>query len=647
MSQMPETPQYGDTITFDLETCDPAINSGSCSNVAAGGYVFLAGIKVNAGTSYCLPWDEDTREWLRQAFRTGCRWIGANLKYDLRWLLQTGVLQPQYTKTNQFSDVLLYAALLDETQMPQFYSLDKQAKHYGMQGKPVEALLEAAKAAGIKATEKTVRGQLHLLPADIVKDYLRYDLETTYAVYQQQLPLLAEERLEKVKDLEDRLIPVLAMMEHRGTKVDLKAAELLYEQVYKHIDERKERLKQANGGTEVCLNASKNLTNFLLERGHQLPKTAKGNDSTAEGVLKELSTIDPLVGDILVARKAEKIAKDFCKGAIIESNIGGRIHPNINQLISFNEGADKGAGTKSGRLSYGRPNLQQVPKRDKLEFDETGGLGTAMRRIFIAEEGHKYMSADFSAQEPRWIVHWAETWGIPGAKKVGDAYRNNPAVSSHDIVAEKISAEMPYKQKRDVAKIINLGKGYEMGPAKLAQELIKAGIDPKQAPLLIQMYEEEFPHVSGASRSAMAFAEKAGYVRTWSGRKLRFNLWEPVDRSGPALQYNVAQAKYVYGSPRVPIRRSGTYRGFNRVVQGSSADQTKLSMVTLWYDFNILPTLQVHDELDDAAGTGDKVKIYKEVMEHCIELTVPNLTEIKLGPNWADGEIYEARTCTV
>lgn len=642
--------------TIDLETCDPNLTTlGTDAHCRRwGSYVFMLQLfNMDTNEASIYHWDATSRAMLRELFDEGHHWVGFNLKYDLNWLLSEEVLLPHHTSNNHFHDAQVYAALLDETQLPSYYSLDGQCRKYGLPTKPKEMLVNAAKASGIVCNEKTVLSHLHRLPFGIVAEYGMHDIIQTAAVYRAQMPELQKARLLEchngmpmsVVELEDKLLPVLAMMERQGVPVNVLAAEELHSAAYRHIEEVKGKVQIANGGVEVNFNPSKSFTDFILGRGHKLPLTPKSKAerptySTAEEVLRELADSDPLIADIMTTRKAEKIAKDFCKGAIIDRHHNGRLHCNYNQIVSpYDEAGKKAKGARSGRLSSSNPNLQQVPKKDSVEYEDIGGLGTAMRRIFIAEEGCQYMSADFAAQEPRWIVHWAETWNRRGAKEVGDEYRKDPTTSSHNIVMKFAKVDKP------TAKIINLGKGYEMGIKKLILNLIKAGHDPGRAQEILEEFEARFPHVSASSALAKEVAEKNGYVRTVFGRLANFSLWEAIGNYKlPPLPYEEARERYVLSNTtRYPIRRHKTYRAFNRVVQGSAADQTKYCMVVLWYQHGILPSLQVHDELDDAKiarGDNSTVAIYKEVMENCIKLTVPNLAEVTLGPNWADGEVW-------
>lgn len=619
-------------VAIDLETRDDRLTQGlgtGCWYRTNGEHIFMAGINDTEPKTY--RWDGETRAILKRELDRGREWVGANLKYDLNWLLSEGVLEPRHLHNNTFHDVLLYAALLDETQDWQYYSLDGQCEHYDLPTKPIEPLMEAA---GEKTKKKTM-AKLWQLPEKLVAEYLIHDITVPKQVLAIQMEQLKEEKLERVAEMETKLLPVLCLMEQKGVPVDSEEAQKLGEKIGRYVDEQKEHLRRMNNGHEVPLVKSNALVSFVENvLGHTLPKTEKGNAKLDATVLKTLSAVDDTAGIILTARKAEKVQTTFCRDVVEKYAQNGRIHANINQLVGADEDKKGTRGVKYGRFSYSQPNLQQIPKRDSVELAEIGGLGSAMRRLFIAEEGRQFMSADFAAQEPRWIVHWAEVFGLPSAKRVGDMYRADPTISSHDIVAEALTIpNMEYKQKRSIAKTINLGKGYEMGKATLIENLIAAGAPTDQADYILDMYEANFPHVKQASRSAMQFAKDKGFVRTYLGRKSRFVWYVPAHQKGKPMRYE--QAKRFYTEERsLVIEPMKTYTAFNRIVQGSSGDQSKMAIVELFYTHGIIPSLQIHDELCDADADEEIATIYKHVMENVIQLTVPNLVEIELGGDW-------------
>ena len=159
---------------------------------------------------------------------------------------------------------------------------------------------------------------------------------------------------------------------------------------------------------------------------------------TYRGVLK--ARISKLYGgDVTIAkaRKLNKARTTFIEKMISEHAVEGRIHAEAHPLRN-----DAG-GTVSGRFSYSNPNLQQVPARDPE-------LGNLIRSIFVPEEGCQWGVFDYSQQEPRLTVHYANEMSLRGAQEAVQQYTENNA-DFHQIVADM--ANIPRKQ----AKTINLG----------------------------------------------------------------------------------------------------------------------------------------------------------------------------------------------
>jgi DNA polymerase I-like protein with 3'-5' exonuclease and polymerase domains len=263
------------------------------------------------------------------------------------------------------------------------------------------------------------------------------------------------------------------------------------------------------------------------------------------------------------------------------------------------------------------PNLQQVPARNK-EF------GPLIRSLFIPEQGYKWGSFDYSQQEPRMTVHYASSIGngYEGSNELVSAYHKASA-DFHQTVADLVGIE------RTQAKTIGLGLMYGMGKNRLATSL---GVSKEEANLLISKYNRKVPFVRMLSDRCMQTANEKGVIRTKKGRKCRFDRWEPKDFGlYTAETFENAVAKY----GRDNIKRAFTYKALNRLIQGSSADQTKQAMLAC-HEAGYLPILQLHDELCfNIMSMADAARI-KKTMENCIEFKVPFVVDTNLGESWGD-----------
>tara|TARA_R100000081_G_scaffold86169_1_gene55688 strand:- start:5 stop:643 length:639 start_codon:yes stop_codon:yes gene_type:complete len=207
---------------------------------------------------------------------------------------------------------------------------------------------------------------------------------------------------------------------------------------------------------------------------------------------------------------------------------------------------------------------------------------------------------------------------------VVEAFKD-PSTDFHQQIADM--AEIPRKQ----AKTINLGLSYGMGIKKLSGEL-KMELD--DAKVLFNKYHARVPFVKELIDIATQRAEKYGFIRTIMGRKCRFNLYVPTEW-GVFRPLPKEEAEQQYGTGFNQIKRAGTFRALNRLIQGSAADQTKKSMVDLASE-GLLPLIQIHDELDFSVGSEKEQKKIIEIMENSVNLNVPSKVDLSLGNNWGE-----------
>jgi DNA polymerase I-like protein with 3'-5' exonuclease and polymerase domains len=367
-------------------------------------------------------------------------------------------------------------------------------------------------------------------------------------------------------------------------------------------------------------------------------KTPTGEPSFTKGFLANHP--HPLVQTIAEARKINKVRTTFID-SIIKYEHKGRIHADINQIRS-----DDG-GTVTGRFSYHNPNLQQIPARDP----ETGPL---LRSLFIPEEGCTWGTFDYSQQEPRLVAHYALKFSLPSVNAIADSYENDPSTDFHKIVAEM--ASIPRSQ----AKTINLGLFYGMGKTKLQGEL---GVSKEKSEELFAKYHGQAPFVKQLMNKVMNAAQNRGQIKTLLGRRCRFPKYEPILRGadwgtfvpaeddermkelqemGPHqkdFEGNIIKDKD--GKPKKnywhnnPTRRAFTYKALNKLIQGSAADMTKKAMVDL-YKEGLIGHIQIHDELDFSIESESQADKIKQIMEHAVELEVPNKVDYESGPNWGE-----------
>ena len=210
---------------------------------------------------------------------------------------------------------------------------------------------------------------------------------------------------------------------------------------------------------------------------------------------------------------------------------------------------------------------------------------------------------------------------------MAEAYRNDPNIDFHQMVADMAGI------KRKAAKTIGLGLMYGMGKQKLANSL---DLPLDEAAELIGTFHAKVPFLRGTIDAVMRRIEhpaSGGSIRTLLGRKCRFPLWEPVEYGiNKALPREQAVVEY---GPR--IKRAMTYKGLNRLIQGSAADQTKAAMVAL-HKAGMRLLLQVHDEIAISVDGRETADHASRIMQEAVSLEVPSRVDVEVGPSWGEAK---------
>ena len=435
-------------------------------------------------------------------------------------------------------------------------------------------------------------------------DYAADDADITLRLWQMLRPRLALEGVASVYErLERPLIPVLAAMENRGITVNPSILARMSNDFATRMEALQTEIHEL-AGEPFNIASPKQLGEILFDKmGLQGGKKSKtGAYSTSADILEDLAAegVD-VAARVLDWRQLAKLKSTYAD-ALVDSILPetGRVHTSFSMV-----------GASTGRLSSSDPNVQNIPIRT--------AEGRQIRTAFVAAEGKKLISADYSQIELRLVAH------VAGEESMIDAFRNG--VDIHARTASEVFG-IPLDQMdgetRRRAKAINFGIIYGISGFGLARQL---GIRQGEARDYINAYFENFPGIRGYMDKIKMEAREAGHVETLFGRRIHIG---GITASNPA-QRGFAERQAI-----------------NAPIQGSAADIIKRAMIRL-------PTaleqagiaadmlLQVHDELIfevDADIADAAVEVIRTVMESAaspvLELAVPLVAEAGIADSWAE-----------
>jgi DNA polymerase I-like protein with 3'-5' exonuclease and polymerase domains len=622
-----ELPSWKDArrVSIDLETRDELLTKMGPGCRRKGNYVVGIGFAIEDGPEHYLPirhdggdnCDFDAWQYVQDQIRDfGGVIVGNGVEYELDWLCQPGgeggpsidVEHPILKK--RIMDVQHADVMINE--LHDRYNLEVLCQRHGLPGKDETHLRQVA--AIYRADPKL---DLWRFRGRDVAQYCMVDARRPLQLLRRQEQLIEEEGVQSIWELEQQVTPIVVKMRRRGLRVDPDKLE--------HIEQRsleveKECLEKVRHATGVSIDVgdvwrADVLAHALRAAGHDVPKTASGaHDSVDKIVLKKCGQLGEW---ITRARGWSKLRTTFAKQVrdhmVDHGAEGWRVHCTFNQLRA-NADEEGGKGVRYGRFSSTDFNIQAQPVRD----DEYGDL---WRSVYVADFGKEWVCSDWSQQEPRIGVHYAELLGLPGAKEFADAYRANPRLDIHQKLAD-LSGIV-----RKIVKNYVNGRLYGMGDAKLCRSIDKPTewrtvrgeqreVPGPEGQEIIDQFDQFAPWVRGLVRAAARQAEKVGHVWTILRRKCRF------------LQMG---GKY-----------DRTHKAFSRVGQGGAADQMKATLVEA--DKADIPVqASIHDEFD-YSETRDKIgRERRDHLKHLqltvVQFSVPMLVDQEIGESW--GELHK------
>ncbi|MEC8996330.1 MAG: DNA polymerase, partial [Pseudomonadota bacterium] len=429
-------------------------------------------------------------------------------------------------------------------------------------------------------------------------DYACEDADVTFRLYSFFNEKIDDDKQKKLyREVERPLVGVIARIENNGVLLDKKNLQSQNKNL-KNKSQKIEKDIYKLAGKEFNIGSPKQLQEIFFDT-LGIPiirKTPKGQPSTSEDVLQELSQNYEIAKLVLQFRNLMKLINTYTDrlGQQI-NNKTGRLHTSYHQAVTI-----------TGRLSSSDPNLQNIPIRS----DD----GKKIRSAFIAEKKCKIVSADYSQIELRVMAHLSKD------KNLTKNFLNNEDV--HASTAKEIFNidSKPDDEQRRYAKTINFGLIYGISSFGLAKQL---GIDNNSAKQYIETYFQKYSGVRKFMELCKKETKKSGFIRTILGRKIFI----------PNIKHTNFQ-----------IRSAAERTAINAPIQGTAADIIKIAMIDIdtWIQKSKCPVkiiMQVHDELVfeiQENFVDEAVEKINEIMSNPLKLSVPLLVEVGVNENWGD-----------
>ncbi len=510
--------------------------------------------------------------------------IGQNLKYDAKMLARHGIRVAGFDDTMLMS-YAMHAGLHG-------HGMDTLSEQYlGHIPIPIKQLLGSGKA----------QVTFDRVPVEEATKYAAEDADVTLRLWQSFRPALHEARVTTVYETMERpLMPVLAEMEMAGIKVDRDALSRMSNAFSQKMAALEAEIHEL-AGESFNVGSPKQLGEILFDKmslaGGKKGKT--GAYATGADVLEDLAAEGhDLPARVLDWRQISKLKSTYTDA------LQGHIHPDTGRVHT----SYVMTGAVTGRLASTDPNLQNIPVRTEE--------GRRIRSAFIAAEGHKLVSLDYSQIELRILAHIAD---IPALKQAFSDGVDIHAMTASEMFGVPLDQMTP--EIRRQAKAINFGVIYGISGFGLARNL---RIPRDQAQAFIDTYFQRFPGIREYMDSTIAFAREHGHVATLFGRRIHT---PEINAKGPTAGF---------------ARRAA----INAPIQGTAADIIRRAMIRVPQAIEKLPArmlLTVHDELVFEVEEGaveDTIAAVRQVMEHAAEpvlkLSVPLTVDGGQGATWAE-----------
>lgn len=627
-------------VAVDIETYDPNLHThgdGSCRESGTvdddKSCILCVGTYDGEKAKAYIPFTEEWKELEEILADENTDKIFHNGIYDLSWL----VCGYDCVVKGNCHDTMTRMAYINEYAD---LGLDDCCKYFKIQGKNKADTIEAwydqnkekvmytAEVMGhkIKKNDDLWKHSLFLWKSwkefrDKMIEYNLQDCRATFNLYFAQEP-----KLTKVYDaymVDVRLTPLIIQMKKRGVLIDREAMTKLNDTIQGDLDNKVKELTDKYGISLEMIGSSKQLGKRLNEMGiHSPVLTATGAESWGEAATSRLMHY-PMIPLIVEVKGYKKLLDTYMHGGMATAILSdGRIH------CTFSPNKREDGGTVTGRFACSKPNLQQIPARDKTVGHS---YGQAMRSLFLPEEGCMMSALDYSQIEYLLLGHFAQ-----GPQAEWFRAQANAGVDFHTVAMQ--ATGIPSRQ---VVKTFNYGVIYGMGWEKaMLKNYVLFEKMAAEHNMSIEEYTKKvyndyhakLPVIRDTMKVVQNLTKLQGYVMTIGGRY----------QHKPKPQFDPATGKI----------NDFLYKMLNKLIQGSAADILKFALLKAW-DAGVFDVLKMHLTVHDenvvsvpynkiGAEANAELKHIMDMSFHD-QLKVPMKAACELGPNWGywDHDIWD------
>lgn len=448
----------------------------------------------------------------------------------------------------------------------------------------------------ISLKDKTGKGD-----PDILKKYLMEgDIPIgIYVMIAKMLELKkADKRLHKVyRELMIRGARAITQMQVNGVYFDVVGAEKELIKFRQEVTQAKTKLLNSVPAKfkDINLNSSTQLALLFDELGFPIVvRTASGARSTSSDAVHELhKVVDHPVLDLLIEYRDKTRCVTFLE-KWLELEYDGRIYPSFNLT-----------GTKTGRLSSSDPNLQQVPRNQRL------------RGLFTAPKGNQFVECDFSQVELRIASH------ISGDPVMTDAYKRGEDLHTETA---RIFNEEPTKDDRTKAKAMNFGLLYGM-QAKSYRDYAEKGygvyMDLKEATKIRNDFFKKYKRLPMYHKRVEREVSQKGCIYTQFGRR---RFFPNVFKNDSYLK-----SKDIRASINFPVQSMASDLLLSCIIEIHETDPT-IKLVGTVHD-SILVEVNNRSQLENLKRIMSSPKMLETFN---IKLTIPLVADIEGGGGWGE-----------